>query len=210
MSLFRKMLAQLRSFLRVQETVPFSIRGEVDITARDRAGTVFFQEQHKNVILDQGKYKVADILRDTLANKVIGGTVLSLARFAIGDGGAESTSLNTPKPVDKARTGLFREIRRLDITSHSKPDPNVIAFQVEILSDDLSAGDFNPANAGEYVNEAGLVLSVSGVLTDGNPNTGGTTDPAEVVFSHKTHKSIPFTPGQGIVINYAWRIFVVM
>lgn len=182
-------------------------RGEVEIIAKDSQGNIFFREEDKNVILDNGKYKLMDIMRDLAANKEIGGTTMSLCRFSIGDGGAEPATLNIPKATDKSRTTIYNEIRRMDITTHSKPVQNAIEFQVDILADDLVPGDFNAANGGEYVNEAGLVLSITGSLTTGNPSTPGTTDLAEVPFSHKTHKSIPFTPGSGITLTYIWRIY---
>lgn len=208
----RRALKKAYSILspKIEQEESMFIRGEVEITAKDSGGNVIFQHDDKNVILDAGKYKIMDILRDTAANKEIAGTTMSISRFSIGDGGAAASSLNVPKTLDKTRTSLYNEVHRKDVTSHSKPDQNSIEFIVDILSDDLAAGDFNAANGGEYVNEAGLVLSISGTYTSGHPLTVGVTDPLEVALSHKTHKSVPFTPGLGITLTYRWKIFISM
>lgn len=181
--------------------------GEVCMEAKDRHGKVFFEFEDKNVLLRVGKYKIMDILRDSQAEKEIGGAVMSISRFSVGDGGAASSSLNTPKALDDERTGLYNEVHRKDITSHSKVTPNGIEFIVDVLSDDMSPSDFNAANGGEFVNEAGLVLSVSGQFSSGHPSSLGVSDPAEISLSHKTHKSVPVTPGSGTTLSYRWKIF---
>lgn len=186
------------------------IHGIVEVTVRDRDGKVIYSEKQKNVILEAGKTELIDILRNNAARET-SGTVRSLCRFAIGDGGADAASLLTPKALDKTRTSLYREVWRQDITSDSKPVDNAIEFTIDINSDSLNASYFNSANGGEYINEASIIASIPGTYPDGNAvATPTSVGPDDVNITHKTLKSFPFTPGLGIGATFKWTIYIIL
>ena len=205
----------LKKLLGIKPTKQFvselkGINGYVEITVRDEDGNVIFEDSDKNLVLTAGKEDIMNILRDDNAGKQTSGTVRSIARFSIGDGGAPSNSLFTPNALDPARTTLFNEVRRVEITSHSKPTGNSIEVVVDINSNTTVIGDYNPANNGAFVNEAAMWLSVSGTFTEGHPSSPGVTDPSEVMLVHKAFKSFPFDPGLNITATFKWTIFIVL
>lgn len=209
-NIFRSMLEHIlksaNGTKRASEEIP-GINGIVEVTVKDSNGLIVYYDKQKNVVLDVGKTEIMDILRNNIARETAG-TVRSLCRFAVGDGGADPSSLQTPKSLDKSRTGLFNEVHRKDITSSIKSSGNAIEFTVDINSNSLSASDFNGANAGEYLNEATIIASMPGTYAAGHHLTGGVVGPDDVLITHKTLKSFPFTPGLNINATFKWTLFV--
>lgn len=212
-NLFRKMLRGLARIMRgtfsFRDPLP-GVHGIVEVLVRDADGKVIYSEKQKNIVLDVGKTEIMDLIRNNVARET-GGTVRSFCRFAVGDGGADAASLLTPKALDKTRTGLYREVWRQAVTSDTKPSGNAIEFTIDINSNSLLASYFNPANGGEYINEATIIASIPGTYPDGNGTaTPGAIGPDDVSITHKTFKSFPFTPGLGIQATFKWTIYVIL
>lgn len=162
-----------------------------------------------NIVLDQGKTEImliltSDVLRET------SGSVRSICRLAIGDGGATGSAYNIPKARDKTRSGLFYEVHRKDIDSFTRPDPNKVTFVTEVLSSNLSLPDFNPAMGDAYINEAGLVSSLPATYVDGPPSGIGVVGPDDVLVTHTTFPSIPFQPALGLTARFRWTLTAVL
>jgi len=209
------MLNWLKSKLGIPKEQPLKledevgIHGKVEIHVRDKDGKLIFEEKDDNVVLTQGKYEIMKMLRNNAAREILG-TPRSICRLVVGDGGCPSSDLFTPKTLDKSRTALFYPVHIRDITSSSHPTGDALEIIVDILSDDLIVGDFNPANAGEYLNEAALVSSIPGTYVAGKPGDPGVDSASEVEITHKTFKSFPFTPGQTITATIKWTLFIVL
>jgi len=188
---------------------PIGFEGYIEIDVKDQHGRIIHSEKGKNVVLNVGKYEVMTILRDdawgpTPPTREIGGVVKSIARLAVGDGGADPGTLLVPKALDKTRTSLFHEVWRQDFSTLTKPTQSSIQTVTDVLSNTIPVANYNPANGGYFLNEAGLIISLPGVYV------AGTSDPAEVNFTHKTFKSIDFDPALNMTATVRWTIYIVM
>lgn len=184
------------------------IEGYVEIEARNDKGDIIFYDEGKNVVLDRGKEEIIYLLRDNSfgapGDREISGTVKSVSRLAVGDGGADPGSLLVPKTLDKTRTTLFYEIWRQDIANITHPSTYALETTTDVVSTGVPTARFNPANGGYYMNEAGLVISRPGHFVTSVPEAG------EVLLTHKTFKSFPFDPLLNITSTFKWTIYIVL
>jgi len=184
------------------------IYGYVELEVHDKNGKLIHKEEGENVVLDRGKEEIMYLLRDNVwglgGDREIAGTVKSIARLAVGDGGADPGSLLTPKTLDKTRTTLFYEVWRQDVTSMAHPTSHSLRTTTDVLSAGVATASFNPANGGYYANEAGLVISRPGHFITSVPEAG------EILFTHKTFKSFPFDPTLAITATFKWTIYIVL
>jgi hypothetical protein len=212
-------LSRLFPFLRFLEPLfeddpvdELKLFGHVRITTRPRLGgpeTVVYDD--KNFIVDLGKTTVRDLLLGSSGGGISG----SIFRMAVGDGGTPPAELFNPKPPDgtwPARTGLFHEIIRQDISVFTKPTATSARFEGSFNSIDTDPTSFSLAEG--VVNEASLIIG-DGVLTVGgakkqiHKTPPDTVDADEKVMSVRTFKSTPFDPLSDVTVTITWTINVV-
>ena len=186
--------------------------GHVRITTRPRLGgpeSVIYDD--KNFIVNVGKTAVRDLLLGTSGGGIGG----SIFRMALGDGGTPPAELFNPKPPDNtwpARTGLFHEVIRQDISVFSKPNATAARFEGSFNSVDVDPSSFSLIE--QVVNEAALIIG-DGVLTVGgdkkqiNKTPPDTVGADEKMLSMRTFKSSPFDPLSDATITITWTINVV-
>jgi hypothetical protein len=167
----------------------------------------------KNFIVDVGLTGI----RDILIGVVGGGFVGSIFRMAVGDGGVPPGELFNPKIPDAtwpARTGLFHEVLRQDISVFSTPTTTSMRFVGSFNSIDTDESSFSLAD--RVINEASLVLG-DGVLTIGGDKRqinstlappANEVDLDEVMFSTRTFKSASFDPSEDVTITVTWTMTV--
>lgn len=196
----------------------FEIKGRVKLSVHDKNGLLVYQEEDNNILLQDGKAEIMNILWADLwktippdPSRQINASVKSLARLCIGDSGADSATLLVPKPLDATRTGLFHEVWRQDFDSPAgvpsgliRPAPNTLRSTTTVLSATIPPANFYGPNGGAYINEAGLVLSVPGEFANGVIGIG------EVQLTHKTFKSFPFDPALSMSATIQWDIYIVL
>lgn len=167
----------------------------------------------KNFIVDAGITGV----RDILIGAVGGGFTGSIFRMAVGDAGTPPGELFNPKLPDAtwpARTGLFHEVLRQDITVFETPTTTSMRFGGSFNSTDVDLSSFSLTD--RVLNEAALILG-DGVLTIGgdkrqiNSSLGAPIDEVdsdELMFSTRTFKSASFDPTENVTITLTWTITV--
>lgn len=217
-SLVGKIVNSIKKKLQFRTRIS-GIEGYVEIEVRDSFGNLVYSEEGKNVLLTRGKEEIMAILWDDALKTIppdpsreLGGTVKSVARLTLGDGGADPSTLLTPKSLDPSRTTLFNEVWREDFDSPggtSHPSQNSLKFATTVSSAAIPTARFNPANNGYYLNEAGLVISVPGTYADGLPLPSA-PDANEIQLTHKTFKSFPFDPGLGMTATFFWTLYIVL
>jgi hypothetical protein len=216
--LFNYFFGFLKNNKAMRSAIP-GIRGHVEIEVRSKDGREVYRDRGDNIILSRGKEEIMALLWEDSSKTIppdpsreLGGSVKSLSRIAVGDGGADPSTLLTPKSLDSSRTTLFNEVWRQDFDSPggiSHPSSNSLRCVATVESAGIPASRFNSSNNGYYLNEAGLVISVPGIYTNGNPDPA-TPDANEILFSHKAFKSFPFDPGLSMTATFYWTVYIVL
>lgn len=164
----------------------------------------------KNFIVDAGLTGVRDILIGPNG----GGFTGAVFRMALGDGGTPPGELFNPKLPDgtwPARTGLFHEVIRQDISVFSTPTDFSMRFVGSFNSVDVDVSSYSLAD--RVVNEAALIIG-DGILTVGgdikqiNKAPPDTVDADELMFSTRTFKSASFDPAEDVTLTVTWTITI--
>lgn len=188
----------------------FCIRGHLRVDRQAKGCLPELVHDGKNFIVDVGVTGVRDILIG--ANG--GGFTGSIFRMAVGDGGTPPSELFNPKLPDAtwpARTGLFHEVIRQDISVFSTPTFASMRFVGSFNSVDVDPTSYSIA--AKVVNEASLILG-DGVLTGGgdkvqiNKVPPDTADADEIMLSMRTFKSASFDPAEDVTITVTWTITI--
>lgn len=205
---FLNFLKPLLNGLRVGTSDPLTMIGHVRIEARRDGVLVDVPYDGKNYIVTDGISAARDVLIGTNG----GGFAGSIFRMAIGDGGAPPGDLFNPKLPDAtwdARTGLFHEVIRQDISTFTRPTASSMRFVAAFSSPDVDTTSYSVAD--KVINEAALIIG-DGALTMGldkkqiNKAPPDTADADEKMFSMRTFKSTPFDNLQSITITVTWTI----
>lgn len=164
----------------------------------------------KNFIVDLGLTTIRNILLGVSG----GGVTASIFRMAIGDGGVPAGELFNPKLPDAtwpAKTGLFHEVLRQDISAWSSPTTNSARFVGSFNSIDVDLSSYSLAEL--VINEAALIIG-DGVLTVGGDQKQINMVPPDVVdadekmLAMRTFKSTPFDPVEDVTITVTWTLTV--
>ena len=189
---------------------PVGLRGDLLVESSIGGRRTVVYNGH-NFIVDLGKTSVRDLLLGSSG----GGFSGSIFRMAVGDGGTPPDELFNPKTPDSswpARTGLFHEVIRQDVSSFSAPSASSARFVGSFQSTDVDLTSFSLAE--RVINEAALIIG-DGVLTVGddkkqiNKVPPDTVDIDEKMMSMRTFRSSPFDPALSVSISITWTITVV-
>jgi len=162
----------------------------------------------KNFIVDVG----LTALRDILIGANGGGFYGSIFRMAVGDGGVPPGQLFDPYLPDAtwpARTTLFHEMLRQDISTFTTPTDFSMRFVGSFNSPDLDPSSYSLTD--KVVNEACLIAG-DGVLTVGgdkiqvNKTPPDTVGLDEVMVSMRTFKSASFDTSEDVTITITWTL----
>ncbi len=188
----------------------FGVRGAIRVERQCGDGPIEVVHESKNFIVDAGLTGVRDILIGPNGAGFTG----SIFRMAIGDGGAPAGDLFNPKLPDAtwpARTGLFNEVIRQDISVFSEPTAFSAQFVSAFNSVDVDNSSFSLSD--RVINEASLIIG-DGVLTGGgdkkqiNKSPPDTVDADELMFSTRTFNSVSFDPADDVTVTITWTITV--
>lgn len=188
----------------------FSLLGHIRVERQVAGRPPELVHDSKNFIVDAGLAGVASILIG--ANG--GGFSGSIFRMAVGDGGVPPAELFNPKLPDStwpARTTLFHEILRQDVSVFSRPTTTSMRFVGSFRSTDVD--DTSYSLSARVINEACLILG-DGVLTVGgdkkqvNKTPADTADTDESMMSMRTFKSASFDSAEDVTITIYWTITV--
>jgi hypothetical protein len=134
--------------------------------------------------------------------------------MAIGDNGVPAGELFNPKLPDAtwpARTELFHEVIRQDITVFSTPTSSSMRFVGSFNSIDVDLTSYSLSD--KVVNEASLIIG-DGVVTIGgdkkqiNKVPPDTVDADELMMSTRTFKSVSFDPAEDVTLTLTWTITI--
>jgi hypothetical protein len=192
----------------VADALKLSGHLHVKVSSPGRSDRVVYDS--KNFIVDMGKTAVRNILLGASGGGVAG----SIYRMAVGDGGAPAGNLFSPKQPDAswpARTGLFHEVIRQDISSFSAPNAFAARFVGSFSSTDVDVTSFSLSE--HVINEA-ILIAGNGVLTVGgrkaqiNKAPPDTIGADEKTLSMRTFPSVPFDPVSNVTVTVTWTITV--
>jgi hypothetical protein len=164
----------------------------------------------KNYILNVGLTGIRDIIIGPGGSGFYG----AIFRMAIGDGGVLPGEYFNPKQPDStwpARTALFHEVLRQDVSVFSKPTAYSARFVANFDSTIVDPTSYSLVD--HVINEAALIIG-DGVLTVGgdpkqiNKVPPDTADPDEMLFSTRTFRSTPFDPSEPVTLTLTWTITV--
>jgi hypothetical protein len=162
----------------------------------------------KNFIVDAGITAVRDLIIGVNGGGIAG----SIHRMGVGDGGVPPGELFNPKLPDgtwPARTALYHEVIRQDVSVFSTPTDFSMRFVGSFNSTDVDAASFSLAD--RVINEAGLIVG-DGVLTIGGDqkqiNNGDTADADEQFAAMRTFKSLSFDPAEDVTVTITWTITI--
>lgn len=188
-----------------------TIRGDMRVERQVPGGPLELVHESKNFIVDVG----LTALRDILIGVNGGGFTGSIFRMAVGDGGVPPGQLFDPYLPDAtwpAKTSLFHEMLRQDISTFTTPTSTSMRFVGSFNSVDLDDSSYSLAE--KVVNEACLIAG-DGVLTIGgdqkqvNSSLGppiDTVDADEVMVSMRTYKSASFDTAENVTITITWTL----
>lgn len=186
------------------------MRGHLLVQRQLRGGELETVYDSKNFIVDAG----LTAIRDVLIGVNGGGFAGSIFRMVVGDGGVPVGELFNPKPPDAtwpAKTDLFHEVIRQDISVFTSPTPASMRFVAAFNSVDVDVTSFSLAD--RVINEAALIIG-DGVLTVGddkkqvNKVPPDTIDADELMVSMRTFRSVSFDPAEDVTITITWTITV--
>ncbi len=129
------------------ETDGLRLRGHVRIERQARGCAPEIVYDSKNFIVDAGITAVRDLLIGVNG----GGFGGSIFRMAVGDGGVPVGELYNPKPPDAtwpARTDLFHEVIRQDVSVFSTPTATSMRFVAAFNSVDVDPTSFSLVGGG--------------------------------------------------------------
>lgn len=188
----------------------FKLVGHVKVERQIAGGPRELVHDSENFIVDAGLTGVRDILIGPNGAGFTG----SIFRMAVGDAGAPSGDLFNPKLPDgtwPARTALFHEVFRKDITVFSEPTAFAAQFVGAFDSVDVDPTSYSISD--KVINEASLIIG-DGVLTVGddpkqiNKVPPDTADADELLFSTRTFNSVSFDPTDDVTVTITWTITV--
>lgn len=186
------------------------VQGHLLVQWQARGGELETVYDSKNFIVDAGITAIRDIMIGVNG----GGFAGSIFRMAIGDGGVPIGELFNPKIPDAtwpARTDLFHEVFRQDISVFSTPTTASMRFVGSFNSVDVDVTGFSLVD--RVINEAALIIG-DGVLTVGgdqkqvNKVPPDTIDADEIMLSMRTFRSVSFDPAEDVTITVTWTITV--
>ena len=192
------------------EREAFGLIGHLRVERQVAGGPLQLIVDQKNFIVDSGVTAVRDVLIGVNG----GGFTGSVFRMAIGDGGVPAGELFNPKLPDAtwpARTGLFHEVIRQDISVFSTPTTSSMRFVGSFASIDVDPTSFSLSD--RVVNEASLIIG-DGILTVGgdkkqiNKVPPDAVDADEVMLSTRTFKSVSFDPSEDVTVTITWTITI--
>jgi hypothetical protein len=184
--------------------------GHIRVERQALGGELELVHDSKNFIVDAG----ISAIRDVLIGVNGGGYYGSIFRMAIGDGGTPPSELFNPKLPDAtwpARTSLYHEVLRQDISVFTTPTPSSMRFVGSFNSVGIDPTGYSLA--AKVVNEAALIIG-DGVLTPGgdkkqvNKTVPDVVDSDEVMMSTRTFKSTSFDDAEDVTITVTWTITV--
>jgi hypothetical protein len=180
--------------------------GHLRVERQVRGGELELVHDSKNFIVNAG----ITAIRNVLVGVNGGGFYGSIFRMAIGDGGTPPAELFNPKLPDAtwpARTTLYHEVLRQDISVFSTPTTSSMRFVGSFNSVGILNGSYSLAD--KVINEAALIIG-DGVLTvGGDPKQAGVgIDGDEVMMSTRTFKSTSFDNAEDVTITITWTITV--
>ena len=201
---------KLRSSRTPELTEGLVFRGHLRVERQLSGGPKELIHDGKNFIVDVG----VTAIRDLLIGANGGGFAGSIFRMAVGDGGVPAGELFNPVLPDgtwPARTGLYHEIIRQDISIFETPTVNSMRFVGSFNSVDIDATGYSLLD--RVLNEACLIIG-DGVLTVGGDKkqvskTGpDVVDADEVMLSTRTFNSASFDAAEDVTITITWILTV--
>ena len=189
---------------KVKKPDGFALKGHLLVERRTGDGVVELVHESPNFIVDVGLEAVADVLIGPNG----GGFSGSIFRMAAGDGGTLPGQLLTPKLPDAswpARTQLFNEVVRQDVSAFSKPTATSMRFVTNFSSLPVPESAYGLAD--RVINEAALIIG-DGVLGGPIEYAGAGVDPGEFMLSTRTFKSASFDTDEDVTISITWTITV--
>ena len=189
-----------------------SFVGHLKVERQAAGGQLELVHDGKNFIVDVG----VTAIRDLLIGVNGGGFAGSIHRMAVGDGGVPAGELFNPILPDAtwpARTGLYHEIIRQDISIFDTPTVNSMRFVGSFNSVDVNTSSYSLAD--RVINEACLIIG-DGALTIGgdkkqinNTDTGpDVVDADEIMVSTRTFNSSSFDAAEDVTITITWTLTV--
>lgn len=184
------------------------VRGALRVERQIPGGPPELVHDSKNFIVDGGLTALRDILVGTNG----GGFAGSIFRMAIGDGGCPPGQLFDPYLPDAtwpARTTLFHEMLRQDVSTFTTPTDFSMRFVGSFNSTDLDPTSYSLAD--RVANEACLIAG-DGVLTIGgdkiqvNKTPPDTPGADEVMVSMRTFKSASFDTTEDVTLTITWTL----
>lgn len=158
-----------------------------------------------NILVNQGK--------DAVIESLASGTILVMARMAIGDRGTIPSDSTVPKIPVSTMTGLYNEIYRADfdglVLNVGTPSAHEIKFIKTFSAADVPITSFSN-QALPVINEVGIVMAdLSAIPLPRVPVAAPNPPPAdEKVFAIRTFKSIPFEVSNDISVTIRYTIFI--
>ena len=184
--------------------------GHIRVERQVRGGELELVHDSKNFIVTAGITAIRNLLIGTNG----GGYGGSIFRMAVGDGGVPPAELFNPKLPDAtwpARTALYHEILRQDISVFTTPTTASMRFVGSFNSVGIDPSGYSLA--AKVVNEASLIIG-DGVLTPGgdkkqiSKTIPDVVDADEVMMSTRTFKSTSFDDAEDVTISVTWTITV--
>jgi len=186
------------------------IRGHILVERQVNGGPKEVVHESPNFIVDVGLTAV----RDLLIGPNGAGFTGSIFRMAVGDGGVPPGDLFNPILPDAtwpARTALFHEVIRQDISVFSEPTDFSARFVGSFSS--LDVDDSSYSLTPRVINEAALIIG-DGIVTFGgdkkqvNQTVPDVVDADEVMLSTRTFNSQSFDPLDDVTVSITWTITV--
>lgn len=184
------------------------LKGHIRVERQAADGSRELVHDSPNFIVDGGVTAIRDALIGTNGSGFLG----SIFRMAIGDGGVPPGELFNPKLPDAtwpARTALFHEMLRQDISVFETPTSASMRFTTNFNSTDITPTSYSLSD--KVINEAALIIG-DGVLTIGGDKKrvqdGDTPDADEVMVSMRTFKSASFDEAEDVTVTIVWTLTV--
>lgn len=188
--------------------------GHLRVERQAPGGQLELVHDSKNFIVDVGITAIRDALIGGLGGTPGTGYLGAIFRMAVGDGGTPAAELFNPILPDAtwpARTGLYHEVIRQDISVFTTPTTSSMRFVGSFNSGDVVAASYLLAD--RVINEAALIIG-DGLVTVGgdkkqiNGGLGHVNDSDEVMLSTRTFKSASFDFSEDVTITITWTITI--
>ena len=164
------------------------------------------KQEINNIIVNQGK--------DAVITSLSNGTILVLARLAIGDRGSLPTDPTVPKGPTSDMTALFNETYRADaeavVLNVGTPDIHEIKLIKTFAAVDIPITAFSN-QAKPVVNEVGAIMmnpSLPPPLPRPPVSSPDSPPSDEVLFAIRTYKSVPFEAANDISVTIRYTIYI--